>query len=93
MIAIMDLSFLRSADFHIRPQLLHVSIMIAHNYVLEPCAGIASVSKRPSEEPLKEYHIAFSVVLLDSKYSIMTPKFVKQKSHYPVNRVSFDLPR
>lgn len=51
------------------------------SYVLEPCAGIASVSKRPSEEPLKENHIAFSVVLLDSKYSIMNLKFVKQKSH------------
>ena len=50
-------------------------------YLPEPCAGMASVSKRPREEPLKEYHIAFSVVLVDSKYSIMTPKFVKQKSH------------
>lgn len=26
-------------------------------YLPEPCTGMASVSKRPREEPLKEYHI------------------------------------
>ena len=35
----------------------------------------------PGPRAGKSLKLAFFVVILDSKYSIMTPKFVKQKSH------------
>ena len=55
--------------FHVSgpPQLLRVSLMIKYT-----CP----------DHVLESLKMAFFVVILDSKYSKMTPKFMKQKSHW-----------
>ena len=55
------------------PQLFRVSLTIVYT--------------RP-DHMLESLNLAFFVVILDSKYSIMTPKFVKQKSLTPlINKI------
>ena len=59
------------------PQLLRVSLMIVYT-----C----------QDHVLESLKIAFFVVILDSKYSKMTPKFVKQKSHWLHSSIKFANP-
>ena len=59
------------------PQLLHVSLTIVYT------------CQDHEPESLK---MAFFVVILDSKYSKMTPKFVKQKSHWLHSSIKFANP-
>ena len=59
------------------PQLLGVSLMIVFT-----C----------QDHMLESLKIAFFVVILDSKYSKMTPKFVKQKSHWLHSSIKFANP-
>ena len=57
-----------------RPQLLCVSLTIVY-----AC----------QDHVLESLKMAFFVVILDSKYSKMTPKFVKQKSHWLHSSIKF----
>ena len=59
------------------PQLLCVSLTI-----LYAC----------QDHVLESLKMAFFVVILDSKYSKMTPKFVKQKSHWLHSSIKFANP-
>ena len=59
------------------PQLLRVSLTIVYT-----CQG----------HVLESLKMAFFIVILDSKYSKMTPKFVKQKSHWLHSSIKFANP-
>ena len=59
------------------PQLLRVSLTIVYT-----C----------QDHVLESLKMAFFVVILDSKYSKMTPKFVKQKSHWLHSSIKFANP-
>ena len=59
------------------PHLFHVSLTIVYT--------------RP-DHVLESLKMVFFVVILDSKYSKMTPKFVKQKSHWLHSSVKFANP-
>ena len=59
------------------PQLLCVSLMIVY-----AC----------QDHVLESLKMAFFILILDSKYSKMSPKFVKQKSHWLLSSIKFANP-